>query len=251
MNYWGIQTALIDFCEKNYEVTIYIAEFWNTISNIIIIILALYGIKNTINNNFSYIFTIQYLSIVFVGIGSAMFHSTLRYAEQQLDEIPMMIGIIIWIYIIYKKEWFKYIILQKYLYIFLIKICILYSILHIKYSFVTIFQFTFSILVALTAYRLYKYYKKIINNDKLKNIIKLYFSTIILGTLCWLIDYHYCDLINKLPFNLQLHAWWHIFSGINVYLGPVFMQYIRAKEEHKTPKIEYNYLNIPYIVIQK
>jgi dihydroceramidase len=248
--YWGNNTALIDFCEKNYDITIYIAEFFNTISNIVIILLALYGFKHSINNDFNYIFSIQYLSIVFVGIGSSLFHCTLRYTEQQLDEIPMMIGLFIWLYIIYKKEWIKYILLQKYLYIFLIKLCILYSILHIKYSFVTIFQITFALLVILSIYRIYKYNKSI-NSNELKYIVKLYLYSAIIGAMCWLLDYHFCDLINKLPFNLQLHAFWHILSGINVYLGPVFMQYIRAKEEHKNPKIEYNCLNIPYIVIQK
>ncbi|CAG2195512.1 ACER3 [Mytilus edulis] len=36
--FWGIPTATIDWCEDNYSVTTYIAEFWNTISNFIFII---------------------------------------------------------------------------------------------------------------------------------------------------------------------------------------------------------------------
>ena len=29
--FWGKPTSLIDWCEENYVVTTYIAEFWNTI----------------------------------------------------------------------------------------------------------------------------------------------------------------------------------------------------------------------------
>jgi len=247
--YWGAITSTIDWCEENYKITIYIAEFWNTISNLIIIGLSLYGLKNSLNNNIDYIFSIQYISILFVGLGSSLFHCTLRYTEQQLDEIPMMMGLFIWIYIIYKKEWIKYLILQKYLYLILFTVCILYTILHIKYNFTTIFQLTFGILVLFTAYKVYIYYKQIDNNE-LKKIVRIYYYSIILATFCWLIDYHYCNLINKLSFNLQFHAWWHIFSGINSYIGPVFMQYIRAKDNNQNPEIEYNYFNIPIIVIK-
>jgi hypothetical protein len=42
--YWGKRTSTIDWCEENYEVTNYVAEFWNTLSNLVIILLPLYGI---------------------------------------------------------------------------------------------------------------------------------------------------------------------------------------------------------------
>ncbi|KAK3094993.1 hypothetical protein FSP39_008837 [Pinctada imbricata] len=35
---WGSPTATIDWCEENYKVTPFIAEFWNTLSNIFFII---------------------------------------------------------------------------------------------------------------------------------------------------------------------------------------------------------------------
>jgi len=38
LGYWGKRTATIDWCESNYEVTSFIAEFWNTISNLVMIL---------------------------------------------------------------------------------------------------------------------------------------------------------------------------------------------------------------------
>jgi dihydroceramidase len=93
--YWGKQTATIDWCEINYEVTYYIAEFWNTISNLVMILFPMYSLywsynhikfakkskKNAFNRfnvNFILPDSIIYcqLGLLLVGIGSWMFHMT-------------------------------------------------------------------------------------------------------------------------------------------------------------------------------
>jgi len=38
VGWWGHPTASIDWCEENYVVSYYIAEFWNTISNLAMIV---------------------------------------------------------------------------------------------------------------------------------------------------------------------------------------------------------------------
>ena len=42
--FWLPHTATIDWCESNYAVTSYIAEFWNTVSNLVMILFPMYGI---------------------------------------------------------------------------------------------------------------------------------------------------------------------------------------------------------------
>ena len=107
--YWGNQTASIDWCEKNYEVTYYIAEFWNTVSNLALLLLAVYGIFKSIRFNLKfnkkgnkfYITNSMfacYLGLSLVGMGSWMFHMTLHYSMQLLDELPMLYGISIGMY---------------------------------------------------------------------------------------------------------------------------------------------------------
>ncbi len=114
--FWGKQTATIDWCEANYEVTKYIAEFWNTISNSVMILFPIYSLYWTYNH-FQYAkknkritpfgnnhFTIPksvifvQLSLIIVGIGSWMFHMTLLYHMQLLDELPMIYGTAIQVY---------------------------------------------------------------------------------------------------------------------------------------------------------
>lgn len=78
--YWGPITASTEWCEKNYEVTPWVAEFYNTISNFPGIILALIGLFYSINQKFERRFSVLHLSTIALGIGSILFHATLQYA---------------------------------------------------------------------------------------------------------------------------------------------------------------------------
>lgn len=78
--YWGPITASTEWCEKNYEVTPYVAEFYNTISNIPSIILALIGLHYAISQKFERRFSVLHLSTIALSIGSSLFHATLKYA---------------------------------------------------------------------------------------------------------------------------------------------------------------------------
>ena len=105
--FWGRPTSSIDWCEDNYAFTPYIAEFWNTLSNFAFVVLAMYGLRNSIRQGFGTCFNLQYLSIMVIGVGSALFHGTLRHlyvpwistltrSEQQCDETPMIWGALVW-----------------------------------------------------------------------------------------------------------------------------------------------------------
>ena len=43
IGYWGEPTSTLDWCEKNYVVSYYVAEAWNTITNLSMIIPPIYG----------------------------------------------------------------------------------------------------------------------------------------------------------------------------------------------------------------
>ena len=75
--YWGKATASIDWCEDNYVYSSYVAEWWNTTSNIILMVFSFYGVYETYRNHWPLRFQLQYLTVGIVGLGSAMFHATL------------------------------------------------------------------------------------------------------------------------------------------------------------------------------
>lgn len=77
-SFWGPVTSTIECCEKNYEYSSYIAEFYNTLSNIPVILLALIGLINAVRQRFEKRFTVLHVSNLALAIGSMLYHATLQ-----------------------------------------------------------------------------------------------------------------------------------------------------------------------------
>eukprot|EP00435_Cladocopium_sp_Y103_P036509 s1108_g9.t1 len=77
------------FCEAKYEVTPWLAEFWNATSNIPFFCLpALYFLYRSYG---VYDLRVQmiWICMFVVGFGSFMFHGTMRFRWEMWDEVPM------------------------------------------------------------------------------------------------------------------------------------------------------------------
>ena len=84
---WGLPTASIDWCEPNYAITPWIAEFWNTVSSLAMVTAGLIGLAS---RRFAWEIRVAFGLLVLVGLGSMAFHGTLRFELQMLDELPML-----------------------------------------------------------------------------------------------------------------------------------------------------------------
>jgi dihydroceramidase len=80
----------IDWCEPNYEVTPYIAEFWNTVTSVLCIIPPLWW-WTFHHPPGSGIVPLMHPLIAFIFAGSAAFHGTMSWLGQLLDEVPIML----------------------------------------------------------------------------------------------------------------------------------------------------------------
>lgn len=81
----------VDWCETNYARSRYLAEYYNTISNVGFVALpalAIYLFRSYSKHVTSGIDVIWVLLIV-VGLGSAYFHGTLSFAGQLIDELAI------------------------------------------------------------------------------------------------------------------------------------------------------------------
>jgi hypothetical protein len=60
------------------NITPYCAEFVNTVTNVIFIHLGIVGIRDCLRYGHDRVFIISYLGYIIVGLGSMLFHATLK-----------------------------------------------------------------------------------------------------------------------------------------------------------------------------
>ena len=230
IGFWGPPSSTINWCETNYEVTQYIAEFWNTITNLGFIIPPLFGLSNCRNLGIESRYAYSFILILLVGIGSWMFHMTLTFEMQLLDEIPMMWCGSYIVYCLYRSRSTHLTTQAKIVGILLSSHCLIGTILYVSNKNPIFFQVMFGIVVTsgvvLSIYHNYNYYSPL--GLKL-SVLAVTFTLI--GFLCWNIDNLYCSQVTSLRERIfrangslkylspitQLHGWWHIFAGFATY----------------------------------
>lgn len=245
-SFWGPVTSTTDWCEKNYVYSSYVAEFYNTISNIPCIILALVGLWNALRQGFEKRFSILHMSNLALAIGSIMFHVTLSRVQQQWDETPMVWEMLLYIYILYSPDWHYQSTMPTFLFLYAAIFAVVHSFVH----FAVIFKVHYTLLCLLCIPRMYKYY--IYTEDKsAKWLARLYLISLLLGGACCLFDRLFCKWISEWCFNPQGHALWHIFMGFNSYVANSFLMYCRAQQLGWDPNVAYCFGYFPYVKIQK
>uniref|UniRef100_A0A3Q2WHG8 Alkaline ceramidase n=1 Tax=Haplochromis burtoni TaxID=8153 RepID=A0A3Q2WHG8_HAPBU len=220
--YWGRPTSTLDWCEENYVVSFYIAEFWNTVSNLIMILPPIYGAIQTFRDGLESRYICSFLGLAAVGVGSWCFHMTLLYEMQLLDELPMIYSTCIVSVSISC----------------MIQLCF-------KSKHLPCFQVMYGALVACLVLRsifivtwVYPWHKPLFYTS---------LAIFLLGFLLWNIDNIFCDSLRAsrqtLPPGVgvvtQFHAWWHIFTGLGSYLHILFSLQIRSTYLKYRPKVKF------------
>jgi len=75
---------------QDYYATYYSAEIINTLTNLMFIYLAYAGVKSCRDHGHDTVFEVAYFGYFLVGLGSFMFHTTLKYPWQLVDELNMI-----------------------------------------------------------------------------------------------------------------------------------------------------------------
>ncbi|KAF1327904.1 Alkaline phytoceramidase, partial [Globisporangium splendens] len=240
--FWGPPTATIDWCEPNYQHSFYVAEFWNTLSNLLFVLLGLYGLRQSMKQGFEPRFHVQFIGVIVTGLGSAMFHGTLQSVHQQCDETPMVWAMLVC------NEINQLNIPKSTVVAVLTFLGVAFAVVHAIYRFTTFFQLAFGTLAVLCCVRLCFFYSSV-QDPRAKAVARSYVRNSLIGFAFWMIDYHYCHHMRELPVNPQGHAWWHIFMGISSYHGPVFMQYVRMEQLKQKGEVQDACFGIQTIVI--
>lgn len=258
--YFPNVTSSIDWCEPNYINSYYIAEFYNSFSNILFIISGIYGVLLSKKFGYEKRYWLQYAFNIIVGLGSFCFHATLQFEAQQLDESPMVFAVILLFYnmlmtdvVSSRKDnrWYAQTYMQYLLPVLLISYASLFARLHYYYNWTTFFQLHFlfwclaSFVLFIGHYIRLRKSKPTYDLDKL---VIIYILTAVVGTLFWNLDFHFCKTLHW----LKGRAIWHTLLGINSWFGPTFAVYVRAEALGMNPKIRWFVCNmLPYVEISK
>ncbi|KAM0255377.1 hypothetical protein ACHAQJ_005819 [Trichoderma viride] len=87
--FWGSQTSYLNFCEEDYVVTRFIAEFVNTLSSLVFVFYGIFGLVKAPKQQRTGPRLISYFGLIGVGVCSAGYHMTMKYHTQMSDELSM------------------------------------------------------------------------------------------------------------------------------------------------------------------
>ncbi|KAL8162913.1 hypothetical protein V2J09_014402, partial [Rumex salicifolius] len=222
------------------------SEFFNTISNAPVVILAFIGLVNALRQRFEKRFSILHLSNIALAIGGIIYHATLQRVLQSSDETPMVWEMLLYIYILYSPDWQYKSTMPTFLFLYGAAFAVVHALLHLG----VVFKLHYVLLCLLCIPRMYKYY--IYTKDvKAKRLAKLYLITLVLGSICWISDRALCKKFSGWHFNPQGHALWHVIMGFNFYFANTFLMFSRADQLGWNPQVLHLMDILPYVKIQK
>ncbi|KAF9206293.1 Alkaline ceramidase 3 [Haplosporangium sp. Z 27] len=273
--YWGPPTSSIDWCEDNYVLSYYIAEFFNSFSSFAMILLgeaACYSInrlESSMANRSSvdgksaktaapvqslFRFKLAFRTITVVGIGSFLFHATLLHKMQMLDELPMLYSVLVLFFCLiesrygHQPSWFPIL-----LTVHGVIVTCLVAFTEGNMQFYT-FHLSFGSLEITTLYLVYKVYQA--RKQEYPDVKRAFEGGIGLYALAvavWSTDLNFCErlLFGWMPSQIQsmfpsslivkdfyLHAWWHAFVSMGLYLLSTVIMLDGLIVQGWRPKIE-------------
>ncbi len=225
--FWGLPTSSVDWCEANYQVTPYIAELWNTISSLAMVVAGALGLCLN-RSSLPRRILAAYGLLMVVGFGSIAFHATLRFELQMLDELPMLYLVTLIVYILLEPgpvarspRWLPWT-LAGYAFV----LTVLCSASRGRLQF-WVFQISFGSLELWSLLRVYQIYRRTESLGQ-RRLFRAGMAAYLLGIVVWFCDLRFCPLLGEwlprhgIP-NPQLHAWWHLLVAGGFYALLLFI----------------------------
>ena len=221
----------VDWCEDNYTVTGNIAEFTNTLSNILFLIIptSCLGAKvwSSYTKHVSLGTYIQLFFLLFIGVSSAYFHATLSLMGQLLDEVGIIWSLCLG-YASYMPDRIRpnfYKGIKAHVISTLLAIAMTAGWFVAPYlnSFVLMTLTIPIITIQLQEITIYR------NRDTFKLTVLALIATI-LAICAWTADRAMCGMWKTMRVP-GLHNIWHILIAVGAYLAIMLFSYLKALDE--------------------
>ncbi|KAJ2720025.1 alkaline ceramidase ydc1 [Coemansia sp. Benny D115] len=232
--------------QENYVACKYIAEFWNTTTNLAFFALAAFGIWKVRSSKQEYRFVLCYLGMLIVGLGSWLFHMTLQYQWQLADELPTHaktgtdVAVALWLFAYSAVVTLVYLRIRK-------------PVFH---------QVAYGLEVALILVRSVMHQVEIRRTNwhayrEMRQLFWLGVGSFGGAFVLWNMDNVWCAQLravrSAVPWAVaplfQLHAYWHVGTALGCYVSIVFQQYLRLVKLERAGEYRLRWLaaTVPYI----
>ena len=224
--FWGEITSSIDWCELNYVVLSFVAEFWNSLSSFSMVFAGMLGVlahRRVLETRF----LLAFACVSVVGVGSVLFHASLKHGTQMLDELPMLYAAFTTTFILLENRespvWGPW--LAPLLVAHAAGTSLATFFASGIWQFV-LFHVSFGSAEMFSLYRIYRIYKARRDGPAAASVRLLFrrgMASYAIGIAVWQFDLNNCwavqvwwPAVSGLP-NPQLHAWWHVFVSLGFY----------------------------------
>lgn len=211
--YWGPVDANHQFCEPHYATTEYLAEAWNAVSSLLFVAAAWWAFRHPdmkqLRRHEQQWIKCACLWLAVIGVGSFLFHATMRRSMQWMDEGPMIgfLGTSI-LWKIDKHRWVSHQTDACRLVLGALHVALLWVYLWLDWYELFVHGFTF--LGAIDACFSYTWSR---GQPVYRDLSAL---CIIFGRLVWEIENRFCE---HLPDVWPLHVIWHLASSFSAYFA--------------------------------
>ncbi|KAL5362645.1 ceramidase [Aspergillus floccosus] len=232
-SFWGSPTSHANFCESDYALSRYIAEFVNSLTNVVYIIYGIYGLRHLrrkvdIHDESSFR-ALPYWGLIAVGLCSFAFHVSLKYHTQMMDDLSMHFAIFP---VLHRVLTTKYNRRDSVIMAIVLGTVFLFL---VTFHVITDELIVHSVSFVGTVTVIGVHTIRLVNNQTLPGtasrrqiwaMVRFGAAIFNLGYWLWLVDHWACGFLTKareaigLPwaFVLELHGWWHICTGIGAYI---------------------------------
>ncbi|TGZ79692.1 alkaline phytoceramidase [Ascodesmis nigricans] len=262
-HHWGPITSTLNWCEEDYYLTEYCAEFVNTMTNLIFIYVSCYGIYTTLKEGHDRIFTVTFCGLLCVGVGSFLFHATLWYSMQLVDELSMLYTtlLVCWLASFSHNRSTTFATIFGFLCtLFAVAISLIYH--HLGDP--VFHQNAYAILTAgVLGHSFYIMETKLRKIDsaevnRMWKMVSWGVGLFLTGFLLWSLDNIYCGRIKNwrhavgLPWGVlaEGHGWWHLLTAVGAYYELVWGLYLRCclQDRREEFKLDWpGYFSLPVV----
>ncbi|KAK0545918.1 alkaline ceramidase ydc1 [Tilletia horrida] len=270
--YWGEVTATLVWCEEKYQWSKYLAEPVNSISNIMFLALATFGVHWTIKARLPIAFVGCFLGIGLIGMGSFLFHATLLWSMQACDELPMIYTTCIFSWAVFQAgqpRQFR-LILPFLIFAFIGGYTALYF---LNKENTLLHQLTYAALQISSTLRVYNLLSSSPTSALSQKggsqalvraqISKLYWTSVacfVAGFTAWNIDNIWCQTLRHTRRTvlgpvfgvlLEGHAWWHLLTGYGAYAAGLAGAFLIGSIEESPDTFKLAHagpFKVPYLV---